>query len=128
MPEAPHCSDTEVLRRFLLGRFPPDEVERLAGHVESCARCIDVLNTLADSPSARRRFVREGQAAAALSHDRVVPIYEVGEDRGVPFLAMPLLLGETLEDRLRRQAPLPDAEVLRVGRGIAEGLAAAHDK
>jgi serine/threonine protein kinase len=76
--------------------------------------------------SYRQRFLREARAAAALHHDHVVPIYQVGEDNGVPFLAMPLLAGETLEDRLRREGALPVGEVLRLGRGIAEGLAAAH--
>jgi serine/threonine protein kinase len=50
----------------------------------------------------------------------------VGEDRGVLFLAMKLLQGEELEDRLGRTGRLPVPEVLRVGREIAEGLAAAH--
>jgi eukaryotic-like serine/threonine-protein kinase len=79
------------------------------------------------SGTARRRFLREARAAAALEHDHVVPIYQVGEDRGIPYLAMPLLRGRTLADRLRR-GPRPSAEeVLRVGREVAEGLAAAHD-
>ena len=69
---------------------------------------------------------------AALTHDHIIPIYQVGEERGVLFLAMPFLEGETLDDRLKRvgQAPgrtaLPLAEVLRIGREIAEGLDAAH--
>ena len=51
----------------------------------------------------------------------------MGEDRGVPFLAMQMLQGETLENRLTRAGGrLPLAEVLRVGREVAEGLAAAH--
>src|SRR5262249_258055 len=54
--------------------------------------------------------------------------YQVGEDRGVPFLAMQLLEGESLEARLDRQGRLPATETLRIGREIAEGLAAAHDK
>ncbi len=83
---------------------------------------------LAASESARRRFLREGRAAAALHHDHIVPVFQVGEDRGVPFLAMPLLRGETLEDRLRREGALPPAEVVRVGREIALGLEAAHAK
>src|SRR5262249_46511948 len=50
-----------------------------------------------------------------------------GEERGVPFLAMQLLRGQTLENRLGRAGGrLPLAEVLRIGREIAEGLAAAH--
>src|SRR5262249_25025330 len=58
--------------------------------------------------------------------DHVVPIYQVGEENGVPFIAMPLLAGESLETRLVREGRLPAAEVLRVGRETAEGLAAAH--
>jgi anti-sigma factor RsiW len=83
---------------------------------------------LAASTTARQRFLREGQATAALAHDHIVAIYQVGEDRGIPFLAMQLLEGETLEDRLQRQGTLPAAEVLRIGREVAAGLAAAHER
>src|SRR5262249_11558753 len=83
---------------------------------------------LAASPAAKERFLREARAAAAIKHDHVVTIYQVGEDRGVPFLAMELLEGEALEERLRREGRLPVAEVLRLGREIAEGLAAAHER
>jgi eukaryotic-like serine/threonine-protein kinase len=76
--------------------------------------------------AARERFLRATRATASLEHDHIVPIFQVGEDRGILFLAMPLLQGESLDDRLRRQRPLPLAEVLRVGRETAEGLAAAH--
>jgi WD40 repeat protein/serine/threonine protein kinase len=85
---------------------------------------------LAASPAARQRFLREAQAAAAVTHDHVVTIHQVGDHRGVPFLAMPLLEGETLEQRLGRaeagEGLLDPAEVLRVGREIAQGLEAAH--
>ena len=80
--------------------------------------------TAADS---RQRFLDEARAAAALQHDHVVAIYQVGEDRGVPFFAMPLLKGETLESRLKRDRLLPAAEAVRIGREIARGLAAAHE-
>jgi hypothetical protein len=83
--------------------------------------------SLAASASARQRFLREARAAAALGHDHIVTIHQVGEDQGVTFLAMQLLQGETLDDRLRRQGQLPPAEVLRIGREIAAGLAAAHE-
>jgi tRNA A-37 threonylcarbamoyl transferase component Bud32 len=77
----------------------------------------------------RRRFLREAQAMAALEHDHVVSVYQVGEDRGIPYLAMKLLQGESLEDRLNRaDGPLDAAEALRIGREIAEGLAAAHER
>ena len=83
--------------------------------------------SLVSSAEFRRRFRREGQLAAAIDHEHLVTIYQVGEDRGVPFLAMQLLQGETLEDRLNRSGGrLPPPEVLRIGREIAAGLAAAH--
>ncbi len=87
-----------------------------------------MLPTLAAGATARKRFLREAQAAAKLEHDHIVAIYHVGEDRGVPFLAMPFLQGESLDERVKRAGQLPPAEVLRVGRETAEGLAAAHAK
>jgi serine/threonine protein kinase len=83
--------------------------------------------SLAASAEFHRRFLREARLAASIDHEHVVTIYQVGEDRGVPFLAMQMLQGETLESRLKRAGGrLPLAEVLRIGREIAEGLAAAH--
>ncbi len=94
---------------------------------------LKVMNPfLASQDGPRRRFLHEARAMAALTHDHIVPIYQVGEERGVLFLAMPFLQGETLESRLRRlglvagRAALPMADVLRIGREIAEGLDAAH--
>jgi hypothetical protein len=85
-----------------------------------------MLPALAASESARQRFLREAQTAAAIEHDHIVPIYQVGEDRGVPFIAMPLLKGMPLDERLRRERILPLADTLRIGRETARGLQAAH--
>jgi serine/threonine protein kinase len=83
--------------------------------------------TLAVTAENRQRFVQEGRAAAAVEHDHIITIYQVDEDRGLPFLAMQLLHGETLEARLQRhRGPQPMAFVVRIGRQIAEGLEAAH--
>jgi tRNA A-37 threonylcarbamoyl transferase component Bud32 len=82
----------------------------------------------AADPAHRERFLREARAAARLHHDHVMPVHQVGEDNGVLFLAMPLLAGQTLEDRLARQPPLTVGEQLRIGREIALGLAAAHER
>jgi WD40 repeat protein/serine/threonine protein kinase len=81
---------------------------------------------LAASDSARRRFLREAQATAAIRHDHIITIHQVDEQGGIPFLAMELLEGESLEARLQREGKLPTAEVIRIGREIAAGLAAAH--
>ena len=81
---------------------------------------------IAANEQARRRFLHEAQAAAKLKHDHIVTIYQVSEDRGVPFLAMEFLQGKSLEDWLRpdRRATVPEA--LAIGKQIAKGLAAAH--
>ena len=85
-----------------------------------------MLPYLAARPRAKQRFLREAAAAARVEHDHIVPVYLIGEDAGVPFLAMPLLAGESLDDAMRDRRPLPADLVLRVGREAAEGLAAAH--
>ena len=76
----------------------------------------------------KERFLREARAAAAVRHDNIVVIHQVGEDRGVPFFAMEHLQGETLEKRLKREGALPLAEVVRIGVEFARALAAAHAK
>jgi serine/threonine protein kinase len=85
-----------------------------------------MLPTLAVSATARQRFQREAEAAAKLDDDHIVHIYDVGEDRGIPFLAMQFLKGQPLEAFLLKQPRPPLPELLRIGREIAEGLAAAH--
>ena len=87
-----------------------------------------MLPSMASSAGAKERFFREARAAAALKHPHIVSIHQVGEDRGAPFLAMEYLEGEALDDRLKRETSLPLPEVLRIGREIAEGLEAAHEK
>src|SRR5262245_60791336 len=87
-----------------------------------------MLPVLAVSVSARDRFLREARAAAAVEHPRIVAIYQVGEDRGIPFLVMPLLKGESLEHRLAGVGRLPLPESVRIAREIAEALAAAHER
>lgn len=83
---------------------------------------------LANSSYSRQRFQREAQRMASLTHDHILAVHHVGEEGAVPFLAMPLLKGESLEDRLQREGKLPVVEVFRIGREAALGLAAAHEK
>jgi WD40 repeat protein/serine/threonine protein kinase len=87
-----------------------------------------VLPSLVTSSVSRQRFLQEARAAAALKHDHVVTIHQVGEDRGVPFMALEFLEGEPLDARLAREPRLPLAEVLRIGWQTALGLAAAHKR
>lgn len=85
-----------------------------------------LLPHLAESAAARKRFAREGQAAAAVVDDHVMPIYSVAEWQGVPYLVMQYSRGTTLQKRVETQGPLEVKEILRIGMQTARGLAAAH--
>jgi len=76
----------------------------------------------------RQRFLREARAMAAIKSDYVVTVYEVGVASGLPFLAMELLQGESLESYRQRLGRVPIESILRFGRQAAQGLAAAHDQ
>jgi len=79
-------------------------------------------------PGGRQRFLREARAAAAVRHEHVVTIHHVDETNDVPFLVMELLQGQALEKRCQTGPPFSLAEIVRIGREVAEGLAAAHDQ
>jgi hypothetical protein len=79
----------------------------------------------AANPNARRRFLREARAAAAVSHPHVVTIHAVDDDR-LPYLVMECVVGQSLQQKLDATGSLCLTEILRIGRQIAEGLAAAH--
>ena len=81
---------------------------------------------LATCGAARRRFLREARAAAAVVHEHVVGVFAVVESVGLPFLVMEYVPGRTLQDRLDRDGPLSLPEILRIGTQTAAGLAAAH--
>ncbi len=82
---------------------------------------------LAATSPARKRFVREAQASAAIRHEHVVSVYSV-EEKPIPYLVMEYIPGVTLQHRLDEKGPLDVPTVLRLGTQIAEGLAAAHAK
>ncbi len=81
---------------------------------------------LATNSAARRRFVREAQAAAAVAHEHVVAIHAVADQHEPPYLAMQFIEGKTLQERIDAAGPLSVREVLRIGMQTAAGLAAAH--
>jgi serine/threonine protein kinase/WD40 repeat protein len=81
---------------------------------------------LAGSATARRRFTREAQAAAAVCHEHVVAVHGVSDADGLPYLVMQYIAGESLQEKLDRTGPLEVVEVVRIGLQTAQGLAAAH--
>jgi serine/threonine protein kinase/Flp pilus assembly protein TadD len=82
---------------------------------------------IAQNPLMIERFHREARAASALNHPNICTIYDVGEHEGRPFIAMELLEGRTLKQRIAER-PIEIAELLEIGTQIASGLDAAHSK
>jgi len=144
---SPSQSPPEEMTRFLAPPEQPDEIGRLGpyrvlsilghggmgvvfrAHDPALDRVVALkvmLPSMAALPNAKERFLREAKAAAALKHPHVVTVFQVGEDRGAPFLAMEFLEGESLDNRIRREGRLPLAEVLRIGIETALALAVAH--
>lgn len=75
----------------------------------------------------KTRFLHEAQAAAALDHPNICGVYEISEERGRLFIAMPFLEGGSLDTRIT-QAPRPISEVLDIAIQTAEALEEAHGK
>jgi serine/threonine protein kinase/tetratricopeptide (TPR) repeat protein len=74
------------------------------------------------------RFLREVEIAAKLSHPNILPVFDSGEASGFLYYVMPLVEGESLPDRLKREKQLPVGEALRIAREVAEALAYAHHR
>lgn len=86
----------------------------------------------AKDAAALRRFEREARSASALEHPGICPIYEFGEHNGQPFIVMPLLEGQTIEDFIRKQDLTTDRQQLRklldIAVQVATGLESAHSR
>jgi len=74
-----------------------------------------------------QRFAQEARAAAALNHPNILAIFDIGDDRGSPYVVSELLEGGTLRERLR-SGPLNARRAIDYGLQVTRGLAAAHDK
>src|SRR5213082_4091745 len=72
------------------------------------------------------RFLREIEIAARLTHPHILSLHDSGEANGFLYYVMPYLEGESLRDRLNREAQLPVEEAVRVAREVASALSYAH--
>jgi tetratricopeptide (TPR) repeat protein/predicted Ser/Thr protein kinase len=195
------CPSAEELGAFALAKLPLDAQERVAGHVESCTRCQDALETktsqtdpllqdvrhaaalgplseprppgvlagyeivrelgrggmgivylarqqvadrlvalkqvhadaLAGLAATEReqvlkRFRSEAQAAGRLTHDHLLPVFEVGEAGGLPFYTMPYAAGGSLAALLRDSGPLPPRQAAEKVEGVARAVQYAHEQ
>ena len=88
---------------------------------------VKVLKKDFDNAELRDRFSREARAAGCLSHPNIVTIYDVGEDDGLPFIAMEYVRGETFVDVIARRQPLPVERKLQMIEEVCAGLTHAHE-
>jgi eukaryotic-like serine/threonine-protein kinase len=146
---AEHDAQTQALQRVrqwlapghpeLLGKLVDYDVESVIGQggfgivLRAFDRelnrpvAIKVLTPyLATVGAARRRFIREAQAAAAVVHPNVVPIHAVQAEADYPFLVMTYVPGGSLQQCVRRHGPLEPKAIVRIAQQVAAGLAAAH--
>jgi eukaryotic-like serine/threonine-protein kinase len=104
MGEVYRARDTRLGREIALKVLPPE---------------------VAAEPDRMRRFEQEARAASALNHPNVVTVHDVGSEAGRFYIAMELVEGSSLRERIAG-GPLSALEVAAIGAQIAEGLAKAH--
>jgi Protein kinase domain len=111
----------------LLGRGGMADVYDAVDTRLNRAVAVKVLRpAMASRPDVRRRFEDEARAAAKLSHNNVVAVFDTGEDDGVPWIVMERLSGESLASRLVPGQPLETVWVLQMAGDVLGALSAAH--
>ncbi len=85
-----------------------------------------MLPDLAEDRVLKERFIREAQSAGRLRHPNIVTIYDLGEENGVPYIAMEYLEGRDLDEIIRKRLPISLEEKLDIIRQACEALAYAH--
>lgn len=87
---------------------------------------LKVMNQrISSTPRSRKRFLEEARAMAAIQHDNVATIFEVGQHGDTPFMAMEILKGRSLAAAKTAES-YSTSEVIRIAREICRGLSAAH--
>ncbi|MEM0925302.1 MAG: serine/threonine-protein kinase [Planctomycetota bacterium] len=83
---------------------------------------------LASDSSSRTRFLREARSAAAVVHPTVITIHAVSEKHALPYIVSEFVEGVSLQQQLDSDAGISLDNIIRIGRQIAAGLSAAHQK
>jgi serine/threonine-protein kinase len=96
------------------------------GRIVAVKTVLAVMLASVNGNEFRQRFYREARAAGALAHPGIVPVFDVGEEQGVPFLVMEFVDGQTLADAMKNGERASLDRVCQIGQMIAEALGYAH--
>ncbi len=118
------CGPYRIVR--LLGRGGMGVVYEAEEQETSRRVALKVLGRQFDSPSDRARFLREGRLAASINHPNSVYVYGTEEIDGTPTIAMELVAGGTLQERVKKQGPMPVPVAVDAMLQIITGLEAAQ--
>lgn len=86
-----------------------------------------IKGDLAADEEFARRFRHEARAASLVQHKHLVPVVDVGEANGRPYIAMRYIAGRSLEQRLRDEGPLPIRDVVRIAAQVGSAVDALHE-
>jgi Protein kinase domain len=123
---APKIGKYEVIGQ--IGRGGMGTIYRARDPILQRAVALKVISNLEVTPELRRRFFREAQACARITHPNIVIVHDMGEDDGRLFIVMELLEGEELRRVIARQAQLSLKDKLDIVRQLCDGLHFAHQK
>lgn len=113
----------------LLGRGGMGQVFRAEDTRLKRTVALKVMHSkFAATPNSRKRFIEEARSMAAVHHDNVATIFEVGQQNKTPFIAMELLQGQTLEQQMTAGDHFTFDEVIKIAQQVALGLSAAHER
>jgi serine/threonine protein kinase len=113
----------------LLGRGGMSEVYRASNPRLGNTIALKLLTReLGNDDVFRARFVRESQVAASLNHPNVIPIFDAGEEDGLPYIAMRYVDGPDLEDLLAKEGPLSLEAAVSIVAQVGAALDSAHAK
>src|SRR4029453_7888184 len=76
----------------------------------------------------RNRFLREAKGAGVLSHPNIVTVFDVGEDKGHPYIAMERVEGDTLAEEIKTKKVLSTREIVEIGIQLTRALDYAHKR
>ena len=116
----------EILRELARGGMGQVFEARDLRHDRPVA--IKVLDPEVSAAIGPSRFRREIEFAARLSHPHIVPLFDSGEADGLLYYVMPLIVGESLRQRLLQERQLPVDEAIAIARNVADALRYAHER